>query len=260
MDSERTEKEELPQQRRELEHRIEAWLEWPMIALALVWVALLVLELTRGITPFLERVGDIIWGIFILEFVVRFAVAPAKGEFLRRNWLTAIALILPAIRALRVIRIARAVRGLRLARIVTSINRGMGSIGRSMQRRGLGYVTAITLIVLFTGAAGMYAFEQNADGGGLHSYAESLWWTAMLLTTIGSEYWPRTSEGRALALLLSLYGLGILGYIAGSLATFFIGRDAHAPDGELAGQDTLVELRNEISLLRQELSKRSPPA
>jgi voltage-gated potassium channel len=38
-----------------------------------------------------------------------------------------------------------------------------------------------------------------------------------------------------LALLLSIYGLAIFGYIAASLATFFIGQEAAAPDGDVAG-------------------------
>lgn len=242
-------------ERRELLANLERWFEWPLIVLAGLWLVLLVAELIGGLSTFGERIGQVIWGIFIAEFALRFIVTPEKPAFLRANWLTLIALILPAIRVLRVFRLARAVRGLRLARIVTSVNRGMSTLGRSMQRRGLAYVAGVTTVVLLTGAAGMYAFEQHADGGGLQSYTESLWWTAMLLTTIGSDYWPLTPEGRALALLLSLYALGILGYIAGSLATFFIGRDAGAPDGEIAGDTVLRELRDEVARLRQDLQR-----
>jgi voltage-gated potassium channel len=247
--------DELSRERSQLLNQIERWLEWPLIILAVVWLVLLVAELTVGLSPFGIRIGEIIWGIFILEFVVRFFVAPQKLAFLRANWLTIIALVLPAFRVLRVFRFARALRGLRLARIVTSVNRGMATLGRSMQRRGVGYVAALTLLVLVTGAAGMYAFEQAADGSGLQTYSESLWWTAMLLTTIGSEYWPRTPEGRALSLLLSLYALGMLGYIAASLATFFIGRDADAGEVDVASEKTLRELRDEIVLLRKRLGQ-----
>jgi voltage-gated potassium channel len=247
--------DELSRERSQLLAQIERWLEWPLIILAVVWLLLLVAELTVGLSPFGIRIGEIIWGIFILEFIVRFVVAPQKLAFLRANWLTIVALVLPAFRVLRVFRFARAIRGLRLARIVTSVNRGMATLGRSMQRRGFGYVAALTLLVLMIGAAGMYAFEKAPDGSGLRTYTESLWWTAMLLTTIGSEYWPRTPEGRALSLLLSLYALGMLGYIAASLATFFIGRDAVAGEGEVASEKMLRELRDEIVLLRDRLTQ-----
>ena len=43
-----------------------------------------------------------------------------------------------------------------------------------------------------------------AAGGGLKSYSDALWWTCMLLTSIGSEYWPHTAEGRLLCILLAI--------------------------------------------------------
>lgn len=33
----------------------------------------------------------------------------------------------------------------------------------------------------------------------------------MLLTTMGSEYWPQTAEGRILCLLLSVYAFAVFG-------------------------------------------------
>ena len=219
---------QLEQERSTLEKTLERWLEWPMISLALVWLALLIVELVRGISPTLERLGLIIWLIFIAEFVLRLLIATRKVDFLKRNWFTAATLLLPALRAFRVLRMARALRGVRLVRILGSVNRGMNSLGRTMQRRGLPYVAALTLLVLLLGAAGIYAFERDAEPTMVDSYGDALWWTAMLLTTIGSDYWPRSPEGRLLTLFLSLYALGILGYITASLASFFIGREAAA--------------------------------
>ena len=49
--------------RRAIELRIERWLDTPMLVLGVVWLMLLVLELTRGISPLLESVSDTIWMI-----------------------------------------------------------------------------------------------------------------------------------------------------------------------------------------------------
>jgi voltage-gated potassium channel len=103
--------------------------------------------------------------------------------------------------------------------------------------------------VTLVGAAGMYAFERGAGEGGIRSYWSALWWTAMVMTTLGSEYWPRTGEGRLLCFLLALYAFSVFGYVTATLATFFIGRDAESAEGELA----VRELRNEIAALRMEL-------
>ncbi len=129
----------------------------------------------------------------------------------------------------------------------------MRALGASMGRRGFGYVSVLTVIVTVVGAAGMLAFENEASGGRLNDYGSALWWTAMIMTTMGSEYWPQTAEGRVLCFLLSLYALGVLGYVAGVLATFFIGRDAENTKAEIAGERSINALREELAALRREL-------
>ena len=154
----------------------------------------------------------------------------------------------------RVLRATRAVRGARLVKVIASLNRGMRSLGQSMGRRGLGYVLVLSVLIVFAGAAGMLAFERdNPAGPGLDDYWSALWWTAMLVTTMGSEFWPRTAEGRALCFLLALYAFGVFGYVTASLATFFVGRDAHDADTDLAGARDIAELRAELGALRAEL-------
>jgi voltage-gated potassium channel len=139
-----------------------------------------------------------------------------------------------------------------LVRVVTSLNRGMKALGASMGRRGFGYVVALSVVVTLAGAAGMYAFENEVEGG-LKSYGEALWWTAMLLTSLGSEYWPKTAEGRVLCFLLSLYGFAVFGYVTATLATFFIGRDAEDEWAEVAGAKSIEALREESAALRAEV-------
>lgn len=246
----------MEEQRWEILGQIEDWFEIPMIVLGFVWLALLIVELAAGVSPFLESVSTGIWILFGIDFAIRFLLAPSKSAYLRSNWITALALVLPAFRVLRAARILRVFRGLRLIRLVTSLNRGMRALGRTMRRRRLGYVVALTTLVTFTGAAGMLAFERLPRGQGLQSYPEALWWTAMLLTTIGSEYWPVTGEGRVLSLLLSMYALGVLGYITAALASFFLGRDAESPDAEVASEAMLRQLHAELISIREELAAR----
>lgn len=248
----------IERERQEALAQLEDWLETPMLVLGFAWLALLVVELTSGLSPLLETAGIVIWVIFILDFVLKFTLAPHKLSYLKSNWLTAISLAAPALRvfrvfrAVRLLRAARTARGLRLVRVVTSLNRGMRALGASMGRRGFGYVLALSVLVTLAGAAGMYAFENKVEGG-LASYGEALWWTAMLLTSLGSDYWPRTGEGRVLCLILSLYGLAVFGYVTAALASFFIGRDAEDERGELAGAKSLEALRAEVAALGVEL-------
>jgi voltage-gated potassium channel len=73
---------------------------------------------------------------------------------------------------------------------------------------------------------------------------------------MGSEFWPRTGEGRVLCFLLSLYGFAVFGYITAAFASFFVGRDAADAEAEVAGARDLAALRDEVAALRGELLRR----
>jgi voltage-gated potassium channel len=214
-------------------------------------------ELAWRTSAALEAFGTAIWIAFLAEFGLRLTLAPSKLAFLRANWITIIALAVPAfrlVRTFRVVRLARAARGLRLVRIVGTANRGMGALRASLKRRGLGYVMGATVLVVLLGAGGMLAFEPAGEvQGGFTSYADALWWTGMLIATMGSEFWPRTAEGRILCFLLALYGFAVFGYITASFASFFVGRDAASPEAETVGAADIASLRDEIAALRQSL-------
>jgi voltage-gated potassium channel len=218
----------LSTQRMSLVRRLEAALDRPLALLGLVWLILLITELTGRLSPFLARVALIIWAVFLIEFLIKLILSPRKLRYLRRNWLTALSLAVPALRAFRLaraFRVVRVVRGARLLRLLASWNRSARALAITLRRRGFGYVLVLTLLVLLSGAAGMYAFERDAPGSLLNDYGTSLWWTAMILTTMGSEYWPKTAEGRLLCLMLALYGFTVFGYVTATLASYFMARD-----------------------------------
>ncbi|MEO6582772.1 MAG: ion transporter [Ferruginibacter sp.] len=240
-------KQQLANERSRLLTSIEKFLEGPMIFLGFVWLVLLIIELIWGLSKPLEYTSLTIWFIFIVDFIIKLILAPVKTTFLKKNWLTAISLLIPALRVFRIFRFVRLLRGLkgiRLVRIVSSLNRSMKSLGATMKRRAFGYVIAITLIITFAGAAGMYALEN--PGPGFNSYGMALWWTAMRVITAGNEFNPKTAEGRGLAFLIAVFGYTIFGYVTATFASFFIGRDAEEKDAPVAGAKAVEELKAEI--------------
>ncbi len=261
---------DLERQRWELLRHVDALLTGPMVVLAFIWLGLLVLDLTVGLNRFLTTLTYIIWALFVLDFLLELLIAPHKGTYLRTHWLTAISLVLPTFRVfalLRVIRIlsaSEAVRSLGLLRVVTSLNRGMGALALTFGRRGIGFVLALTAIVIFVGSAGMAYFERPAasGGAGLAGYWDALWWTAMVMTTMGSEYWPKSLEGRILAFLLAVYAFAVFGYITATIASHFVRVDMEdaatrqansAAPAELETARELAALRAEVAALRQEI-------
>jgi len=249
-------KKELTDERKKLLTSVEDLLEGPMIFLGFVWLILLVIEFIWGLSKILDYVSLTIWFIFIVDFIIKFVLAPAKIAYLKKNWLTAISLIIPALRVFRifrVVRLLRGLRGLRLIRIVSSLNRSMKSLGATMTRRGFGYVSLLTVVVTFAGAAGMYGLERGHEG--FENYGMALWWTSMRIITAGSDFWPSTPEGRGLAFILSLFGYAIFGYVTATLATFFIGRDAEEKDAPVAGSNDIEEVKTEIITLTKAINE-----
>ncbi len=137
-----------------------------MAVLGIAWLLLAVLELTRGLGSTATVLSRTIWVVFIADFGTRLLIAPDKLLYLRRHWIVALSLALPALRLASVLRVgrlarvARSIRGVRLLRTLTSVNRAIASLRASMRRRGFGYVMAMTMVVTLGGAAGMYALEQ----------------------------------------------------------------------------------------------------
>lgn len=250
----------LDQERSEVLQQLEDWLETPMLVLGFAWLGLFIVELVWGLNPLLQVISNTIWIAFIIDFGIQFLLAPRKISYLRHNWLTAFSLLIPALQTFRIVRLIRslqsvhAVRGLQLLQVMTRTNKGMRVLAASIGRRGFGYVVGLTVIVTLIGAAGIYAFERKlSDGTGITDYGTALWWTAMVMTTMGSDYFPKTAEGRVLCFLLALYAFAVCGYVTATLATFFVVQDAENDEAELAGAKSIQALQVEITALRTEI-------
>ena len=81
-------------------------------------------------------------GYLFSGLTLKFTLAPRKLAYLKSNWLTAVALLLPALRLFRIGR-----------------NCAMRALGASVNHRGFGYVVALTIVVKLMGAAGMYTLD-----------------------------------------------------------------------------------------------------
>lgn len=239
----------LQEERWGLLQEISTFLDKPLILLSFIWLILIILEFTEGLNPSLQWVAHTIWGIFILDFVIELIIAPSRLDYLKTNWLTALSIVLPALRTLQILQFSRFLklaqfgRPLSLLRLITSIRRGMSALNITLGKRKFGYVASLTVLIIFTGAAGMANLESPQalreagylSTNGLQSYGDALWWTAMIMTTLGSEYWPKTVTGRLLAWLLSLYAVTVFGYITATLASHFIQTDDTPDSSNLTG-------------------------
>lgn len=112
-------------------YKLEAWLEGPMFLLSIVWLCLFIVELAKGLSPFQEKLVILIWLLFVLEFTTKLVLSADKVSYMKKNWLTILALFIPAFRAFRLL---RAIRVLQLSRVATTTTfvRGLTSSKRFM--------------------------------------------------------------------------------------------------------------------------------
>lgn len=225
-----------PDEREQISHLAEI----AVTGLSFVFVGLLVVEFALPLSAtqarWLELAGWVIWVVFALDFVIRFAVADAKLAYLRTHWLTALAVMLPAFRVFRALRALRAARSLRLARLVTGTNRGARALRRIGSFAGAGYVAALTALVWLLGAAGIVYLERGQPDTTITSFPEALWWSATTLIQQGSEQHPETAEGRILGVMVMIFALAVSGYITAALAAFLLGRRQAQADTEMAAR------------------------
>jgi voltage-gated potassium channel len=148
-------------------------------------------------------------------------------------------------RAARVMQILRVLRGVRSTKLVA---------GFLLDRRAEGTFLAATLVslplVVFTIVA-ILQFE-HVDGANITSAQDAVWWSVVTITTVGyGDRYPITGEGRAIAALLMIAGVGLFGTFSGFVASWFLAPAKKEHESELH------ELRKEIINLRQPLETRS---
>ncbi len=201
------------------EHAVQTWERWstiPLAILALLYLALYSVEVLGHLPPMLFLdfvvVSDIIWGIFIIDFVARFILSHEKVRFLKSNAIELVSLILPFFRAFRMFRVVIALGFL-------------SRVGRTLSARINIYVGVILPLLIYVCALGVYDAEHKAPGANITNFGDAIWWAFVTIGTIGyGDYYPVTFEGRAIAVLLMVAGLAFVSVITVSVATMFLNR------------------------------------
>ena len=210
--------------------RLDRYLDVPLALASLALVLLAVIELSGEVSgPWEARLASlswVLWGLFFVEFAAKFALAPVKRRYLREHWLDALIVLLPFLRFLRLVQVLRASRALPAFRLLVFGGRGSQSTLALLRRRRLGQLAIISGMVILIGAALGFLLEAGAPGSMIEDFGDALWWSAALVTTIGSDLYPVTAAGRILSFLIMIYAIGIFTYFIGSVASVLVAFDA----------------------------------
>ncbi|WP_367134236.1 potassium channel family protein [Saccharothrix sp. HUAS TT1] len=236
------------------ERRLDRWerrAEWPMTGLAVLFVVAYAWQVlddraTAGLHGVLEVVLWLIWLIFAVDYAARLALAADKRRFLSSHLLDLLAVLLPMMRQLRVLRLITALKVL---------NKRFA--GRFRQRVGV-YAAGVTLLVGLCASLAVLDAERHHPDATITTFGDATWWTLTTISTVGyGDRYPVTWEGRLVAALLMIGGIALLGVITGTIASWLVDRLSGVEESVTeAEQVTAAELRlvrAELAELREEL-------
>jgi len=227
--------------------RFERYSEWPLAASAFVFLASFSVEVLlepHGATRHLLRVIDwSIWGIFILDYLVRLYLTPTRWRWFIQHLLDFVIVTLPMLRPLR------------LLRLLILIELMQRAVGNAFRGRIVVYAVSGVLLLIYTSALAVFDKERYLPGTKIDSFGIAIWWAITTVTTVGyGDVYPITNAGRVIAVLLMIGGIGLVGVVTAALASWVIQRVA---EEETALQTATVrhieDLRTEIRELGREL-------
>ncbi|WP_138756717.1 potassium channel family protein [Modestobacter altitudinis] len=238
-----------------LRRRYEELSQWPLVVLALLFVAAYAWGVLRPDLPHpllvtLRTVTVVAWPVFLADYVLRLVLADHRWRFVRQNWVDGLAVVLPLLRPLRVLSLVRVARVLD-RRLTTSLH-----------GRVAAYVTMTASLVVFMASLAVYDAERGAPGASITSYGDAVWWALTTITTVGyGDEYPVTGDGRLVAVLLMVSGIALLGVVTAAVASWFVGRVAEAAQAQDDADDAALlaevrELADEVRRLRAELADR----
>lgn len=199
--------------------RYENWCarsDGPLLALAAAFLIVFVVPLFAPDMPQTARtallvVNVMIWVAFAADYLIRLRLAPDRRLFVRSHVPDLLAIAVPFLRPLRLLRVAG---------ILGTASR---RAGQRAHLRTTVYLVAGIGVLLVVSAGLILDAERDAPNANITSVGDALWWAATTVTTVGyGDRYPTTEEGRLVAVLLMLAGIALLGVITASVAAWFV--------------------------------------
>ncbi len=238
--------------------RYDAWVErtspW-LDRLAVVFLVVFALQFVVVEAPWLDRALVLsqlaIWGAFAVDYLVRLALVVDRWHFVATHKLDLLMVLLPMLRLLRV--------ALLLRKSLVSVT----------TERIAGSVVLVVGGAVLAGAVLEWGVERNKPQATIETFGDALWWAVVTTTTVGyGEYYPTSGAGRVIAAVLMLVGVGLIGTVSATIASWFLDRhppaadrdtpaDPHPPAtissaGQLLPSDPTLEILRRLDALAAE--------
>ena len=160
-------------------------------------------------------IDRIILAIFAIDYFTRLYLAKDKKKYFKENIFELLSII-PLDSFFRGFRIFRVIRIVRVMFLTKRSSRANSFLNTN----GFIYILLITISTILTGSVIIYYLEKDIT---MKTFGDALWWSFVTVTTVGyGDLSPATGAGRITAAILMIVGIGFIGMLTGTIATYFI--------------------------------------
>lgn len=234
--------------RNDLVDRIERVTKYPMALLGMAWLVIGIVVVTADVngSASIVLVGTLfaLWAILLAEYLVRLVITPDRRGYLRRRWVEPATVAVPPLQGWRLVGIEK---------MTLLVREGELRVEAILRHHSLFRVLIAATATLFLGAWLVLLFEENAKGSNIHTYPDALWWAIVTVTTVGyGDRYPATEGGRAVAVILMLLGIGLIGVLTATVASLFVKEHTDASKEEF--KKGHADLGQQLSVISDRLA------
>jgi voltage-gated potassium channel len=229
-----------------------SWTEWPVTAAAVVFLVAyswsVIADLKGDAHEAAEWVMWSVWIVFVIDYAASLLTAERRMHWFVHHLPQFAVVALPALRPLRLLRLLSLWNVLQ--RAATTWVRGRISI----------YVAGCAAILVYIASLAELEAERGQPHSNIEDFGTALWWAFETITTVGyGDHEPVTFEGRAIAVGLMIAGIGVLGIVTATLASWLVERvqvEERQSDAVTAAQ--IQALAGQIETLTAQIGRMLP--
>lgn len=216
--------------------------EWPLTVAAVVFLIVYAWQVLGELQGPASDAADVIltitWVMFAIDYVARLVLAQRRWSWFGRHLLDLAIVALPILRPLRLVRLV----------VLLAIFQRVA--GRTLRGRVVVYIAGSTILLIFVTALAVLDAERHEPGASIQTFGEALWWAFATITTVGyGDVTPISLTGRAIAVVLMIGGIALLGTVTATLASWIVQRVA---EEDVANQ---ASTRRQVEMLTQKLEQ-----
>jgi voltage-gated potassium channel len=213
-----------------------------MMVITILWLPILIIPFLTPVHGTVAKTFAIIdytvWALFAVEYLTKLVLAPERKRYVRTHILD---LVIVAVPFFRPARVGRLINLSRLGRIGIVVGDILDRGKKLMTHKGIHFVLLAVAVIIFACAGMVTIVERSAKGSNIHDFGQGLWWAMVTVTTVGyGDRYPVTPFGQGVAIVLMLVGIGLIGVLTATVASFFVDQKTDKLEERLVRMEALL--------------------